>query len=904
MNHQEFGVHIALTKYPLGEVNEYIKNIGELYSNYKTNIAKYLGYKKDNEGVKSYLEPLYNPNVFHLFSHFDAAFISIIDSYKFTQRVFEPRGGLKNQLFSKNVSYQIISGSLIEGKSPTEVNDFLSKPKRYLNIVQLKITNGLVIGNGDDIFKSSIKRISEILEKYKIEDHVLVDSFNWSELVLIASHEQSDIITQALLEIRRIKLKELHNFEEVSENSLYKKWGVENILESHVFNDTHSYIGVDYNSLNSGVFNGDDDFETQIEWQIKPGHFPFFLQEAKSFLSGEDFDVARFTYGKTDFVVSEATPGKFKSNQDAFRQIRTNELLRNHVRKIKTKSSFKFGEQLMKAYSQDLSEGFSGPCSTENELERYLVDAEKKTAKYLRALNISRNIRKKVRKIIYNFNQGIQDPVLYIYYIDLYTLLNKFIDIIEVKHEVFETAITSGKVDRVSLAGDESSLDWQTHLKTKRVEDMINSYVEVFEEALQDRLLNNYNFEDLNEFSLDINSANTSILSSYDAIVKICATCFRDSYDTGIVTRINDIETISNSISVNYNIDNINCPPLVFATLLKEILNIDKKNFDQKNDILFDKLYEKWKTLISSDESELSEEEIRLMSYQRLDYFEIDFKKFYLTYFKRDDLFLFWHWGYALQNTSSYSSVGNFDEVNFIRELFRVMLISEALGFEGEHALENMKCPIPELKSFWDRHFKRLCRVVKILANLEEFKLWVQSLEEQVYQILYEINFPKPDEAKGIKIKKGMLNLKYKSIRDVILEWFYEEDTYGIKQPVDLPLEEFINNYESYLQDQKGESSNLDKIQKISILSYFCLDFIYNKFESKVKLLRRNYATGKPIPHFLIESSWYIDPMGGFFINCHEERKEFNHFNNCVLHLVWSLGVYLKKDQLFVQNES
>ncbi|MEY8850013.1 hypothetical protein AB9K26_14430 [Psychroserpens sp. XS_ASV72] len=894
MIHDKYGVHIALAKYPLGEVDNYIRNIGHLYSSYKNDIKQYLSCNEDFDSSSTYLNSLYNPKAFHLFSQFDVAFISLIDSYKFTQRVFEPKTIDQKNKVHKNVSYQIISGSLISGKSKNQVNRILNKKESFINIIQLKLSNGLIIGAGDLVLKSVINFIKSLLDKHGVKDYFIVDSFNWSEIVLIIVDKTPKIITKVLLELRLLKLESIENYETILDESLYKSWKEENIEKAHIFNDTNSYLGVDYNSIKNNKIDNNLEFNTRIDWQIKPGHLPYFLKHTNSFLHKE-LDEIKFIYGKTDFVLNELTPDKFQTNQLAFSEIRDNSKLRMHIRKIRTNIFVDLDKSVIELYTAEGENEFIGPCSSEKNLSAYVIDKDGNTARYLRGLNISRNIRKKVRKLIYNFNQGIQDPVLFIYYLDIRSLLAKFVKIIENRYKILYESLDNGEIDIHKIVEEDSMVYWPYQLKTKFLEDLINKYVIVFEEALQDRVLNSYNFEDLNEFSLDINSSSTSLLSSYDSIVKVCGKCFRDFYSNSLVTRINDVETISNSISVNYNIDHINCPPLVFSTLIKEVLNTQKMNDVKENREIFDRLKNKYNDIASDF---LNAEAIRLTGIQNLEYYEIDIKKFYLTFFQNEELFTFWHWTYALQNTSSYSSFGNFDEYNFIRELFRYLLMAVSLKFGSEDEAQIMECPLPELKTYWDRHFNKLLIIVKKITSLNEFNDWKNNLTKQTYHSLYEIDIAKPLKARRKEVRKLNLEKNYNSIYGIIDNYFHKKNEYGIIELKELSLEEFISQFEKLRADQRGQSNNLDKISNISVVSYYSLTYIYLKFEKHIKLLRRDYTNGKPVNHFLDRGKWFIDPMGGFFVNSPHEREDYNQFNNCILSIIWGLGVNFKKDQL------
>ena len=104
----------------------------------------------------------------------------------------------------------------------------------------------------------------------------------------------------------------------------------------------------------------------------------------------------------------------------------------------------------------------------------------------------------------------------YIYFIDLNRLLLQFIDKLSHLAAEVENTITKGTIS------SEFSSNTFIPLKTIFIQkELIDIYIDVFQEALDDRILNNYNYEDINEFSLDINSSLTGIVSSLDSLIVV-----------------------------------------------------------------------------------------------------------------------------------------------------------------------------------------------------------------------------------------------------------------------------------------------------------------------------------------------------------------------------------------------
>ncbi len=891
MKHTEYGVHIALSKYPMGRESDYINYLGKLYERYRDKIKEFLRLQEGSSGkkIEEHLAPLYSPSIFHVYSHFDIALVSFVDNMKFSQRVFEPFIEKEKKENIKNVSYQILSGSLMGDKSIEEYKKILNKEGTFLKVIQLKINNGLLIGSGNDLLQSILKKINLVFNDFKHDDFLVIDSFNWAEIILIVSCKDSNLASQILLYLRSLCLIDLESADLISKFCLYKQWEYDkkDIFNSHIFNDSQSYLCVNYEDYSKGVNFNNLDFKTQIEWQVKPGHLPYFLKESKEVLNVKTkqpetekpqfiYDNIYFKNGKTDFLIDELEPDRLTSNIRVFERLRNNVELRKHIRKVKTKPLFSIQNKiLLERYGEIEVEDFYGPSNVEDNLMSYKVDPYKDIVLHLRKLNISRNTRKKVRKVFYNYNMGIQDPILYIYFIDLHKLLKSFVQIIKTLADTITTPIIEGDTS--------SDMEFENFgvLKTKYVEDIIEDYLKVFEESLEDRILNNYNFEDINEFSIDVNSNNTCLISSLDSVLKLVSSCFRldvedDVSTNAIVTRTNETETQSNKLSVNYNIDHINNPILIYCTLMKEILNLEQTILLRSNSELWDSL----KTELSKD---IELKEIgKILSDSAIAYFEIDYKKYYLTFFEDTELYIFWHWTYLLQYTQMYSTIGCFDEANFREELFRLLLLLE--GVDARYEITELECPIPELQTFWDRHIFRLYELVKKIGKIDSFASIQIRLKKGIQKSIFDLQ---NDEEK----KSYSKSIAYKNFSKKIIK-FAIEDT-----------NQFINLKNQLFKDlhvaQKESTTKVEKLlffKALSVNSFYSLEYIAKRFNYKINLLRRNFITGEPEERFLkCKESWFIDPLGGFFINSVQDRKDYMEFNNVILHCLWSLGIVLKK---------
>lgn len=890
MQHSPFGIHIALSKYPMGNISSeklYIDRLSDLYSRYKEKIKEYilLSGEKEKE-VNEYLKFLYTPSIFHIYSHFDVAFISVIDNFKFPQRVFEPI--LKDDEILKSVSYQVLSGSIILNQQNEDFSWLFNSNEKFLKIIQLKINNGLLVGNGNLLYKECVNLIIKTFSNYGIKDYVLINSFNWGELLILCTHEDAGIIANALINLRKYTLSSITDKvskKKIEEGSLYFKWNLNNIQNAHLFSETLSHLGVDFESY--GNIENNKDFHTQIEWQIKPGHLPFFYKELENIgliEQGKNYDNVFFKNGKTDYLIQEVDFKKLLSNQRIYKELRTNETLRSHLRKVKTKVLFDIDKKNLEYFNKLSSSTFNSPHKTEFYLAKFKIKNINKISEALRKLNVSRNTRKKVRKIIYNYNLGIQDPILSVYFIDLYNLIDRFIqDLVELSTKIYNV-ISKGELSK------DLSIDSYGPLKTNYIEtNYIIPHVRVFEEAFQDRILNNYNYEDLNEFSLDVNSSLTSIVSSFDTIIKFFSNWFREEIRSNnpnvkksnyIITTINENATQSNRIDVNYNIEHLTNVPLVFATLIKEILNVDDIGNEKANNSNFIDLSREFNQLISE---ETSDENItfltEILNNYNFAYFEIDYKKYHLTFLKDDKLYIFWHWLYPLQSTHLYSSVGYFDETNFIKELFRLLMVLRTEDYD----FSKLECPIPELKTYWFKYFERIKYIVDKLCKTDSFNVIKTTLKKQI-ENAYK-NIVDPDKTVDENVLSRLIE------RGIEAKLGHEIDTLS-----SLSIDDFCAKMYGKI-NLEPNLKPYDIFNILTLISNYNLFFIYNKFNGKNHLLRRDYKTGKPVEHFLKNSrAWYVDTFGGFFINNIEERQAYMNLNNKMLYLIWHISMVLKKE--------
>ena len=1028
-------VHIALATYPIGKEQEFHEHIDSIYSDFREK-QKTL----NPDGV--HLSNVYfNPYRYHMFGHYNVGYISLIDNYKFAQRVFTSTSFPKNtfsyqiqtgslldtlpygmlilkglQSYFSNLPFppqlghvrtalikdverliqqgidsfiselssagENLTGSLIDNLtvfdlirkakpsflaqsdiqiplppgSPLEtykltkwisdgINAFYSE-KPYLQITNLKLSNGLLIGAGADFKNLVISKIRKLLMP-KIEDcvHILLNSFNWSDLTLILISGKPSLPFDIIYELRNLSFKDLFDnkeaalHSEVLKNTLYRsvfEFKEDEILNAHVFVDTHSYYGFSleiFEEKNSSSAFLYDEFKTIIEIEEKPGHLSSFVDSLVH--DGLISDSIRNKIGKTDYLLQKSVKGKdaspfhdnLKSNYNLFHHIEQGKLYR-HIRRIKTTPTF----PLTSAH-KGVPVDESVICDVTLELKKLIQKDEEVINRALKKLNLSRQLRTKIRKVFHSYKIGISDSILFIYFIDFIPFINFLKEFIERKSDTLEKLIHDGEYPVLK------NIDG---LDVNRIESVFDAILKAFEEAYDDRILNNYQFEDINDYSIDFNTSITQIISTTDSLIKMISPSLFEP-DGKLLIRQNELNTVSNVISINYNVFHLLEPSFMVNTIVKEILNNYNFHIDIGQHEAYASIINRSKIEIVAEYNEMlrlrSEPADEIMNDFKLIYYEIDLIKYFYTFNGNTELYVFWSWVHFLQHTGVYSSLGYIVERPFVNELIRIMLVV-AVFDESYFNDDRLECPIPELFSYWEKNYLNMKQRVKNVLRLQKFQELTKTLVNLYANetTSYLVNLEPGLRTNGLLTKMELLHLsemvstqkldpdKLKIIDDKFANRIisdklsnYLEKGNGNRSKLDnisLSMEMFNYYFSSKLEQGESLIFNKEFVDKspasgtadeemmvlfFNCLSYTILTWYYEKMKHELHLLRRDYQTGEIMMEFVNEYPdifLFIDPNGDFFTPNESARLEIMKFKHAVFYSLWHLGVVYKK-QIF-----
>lgn len=684
---------------------------------------------------KKYNYHLYNNSLkFHLWGKYDIVFISLAENFSLSNKVFLPTriddeyqpGYLKTHVLSGiplsigNDNYEEKFAKLLGYNCAYNL-----KQTSFIGISNLKLNNAFCIGNGLHFISLIRDKIESLLPKNSI--YFLVMSFAAFELSVVLFDEDIENIKEKILDIRELTVHELFMSEDEAKNSEIiansiltdeEKNNVGNCIHSHVFSDSHSFFGVRLDDENDWFVKEKQGFQTQIEWEIRPGHEKYvtnFINSAQLPFLTED---CYFIPGKTDYIFKTTdNDDNLSLNYKLFQLFRnpdgfpTNQYgkLIDHVRSIRTKILFetkrcKSKEELLPM----------GRIHGNQEIRDLYVSTLKDIhgiSKNLKRLKISRELRNRIIKVFFNFESAIQNPLFYGLFIDLSFFVNLL------KQDIFSQ---SSKVENFYLHQHEMELK-----RVSDIENTLSTLIDYFEESFNIRYINNYSFDDVSDFLIGYNSPIQQIITSFDNYFKsLYSLVVPNVVARNIITRVTELQTTSTLLSVNFSIYNLYEPGILFYYATKEIYtSYFKIDINATTNIKpLEKKYNDFchKYFLENPNSRSIHHKEHLTSFLPI-YFLVDYSRFDFFFKKDFKQFMFWHLSFIIQFPSIYDSTGDFNKEQFFKEFCRLLFIAiirdhednimqelESLS-EGENELIlKNNCPIPQMVHIWNRTYKEI----------------------------------------------------------------------------------------------------------------------------------------------------------------------------------------------------
>lgn len=943
-----FGIHIALATIPQNQEQQFLESIkNDFYNGYLENCKnnckkdefheKYWHHELDK---KNEISILYNPVRYYLLGNYDIAYISLIDNFKFAHRLFEPThdSGDTNDFVFNTHTLQNFCG--IPNNTEVELRDFFYEnlrnetqfQKYFIGICNLKLNNGLLVGNGLDFIKSVENYVLGLVKKnktlFKDDDIkiIVMQSYSWFEISLLIFSNHIDDISECIKLLRRSAIKDLDNHESIIENSLYKSLKPDNefiqIQDTNIFADTHTFIGLHSDLIEKNI---NDDYVnkfikedikllTEIEWQIKPGH----MHLLKNLINRDENLKSLFVEhsklmitGKSDYLIEESSQS-IVNNLHLLRYIIQNKdnRLFDHVRKIRTKILFEPKNEEDKNLKDRSVSNLASYLTKLAIKNSDISDINNK----LKALKISRQFRLKILKIFSNYNNGIQDIILFNLFLDFKVFIDNLIKIID---EEYNKWINSKDGDCLS----------PTEININSLEKTLVKWLDVFQEGYDIRILNGYQFEDIIDFDLDFNSSIEQLLSAYSTVSYEIGDLFYNNklkkshekkpkakyskytegeelsqfndkaVEFGPIIQLNYKDTVANYLSINYSVHHLTSPEFVFSTITKEILNSLKHDNDRLKEFTF-----KYNNNLRNLCSEIDSNYLNDMIASRLidpNYFINDALRFLINFNLDFELFYYWFWAYNFQNTSLYDKSGLFNEISFKQELFRILFLKKLYGFNEVKDV----CPLPELYTYWDRHYKEITKAVNVYYNKLKENGYLDDITLIVFYFTNDIFESELSDSDITKSQDGN-DIQANTVHARKIKALF---TLTSRLPQDLKelRHVYINNFNKRLEifDKLPYSDNEDTVNDILKLQQFIFHYllkIYNLNKKKVSLLRRDWQTGKVLNCFLINNDddhiYSIDQTGGLFFDNMSKLNEYFKLSSKSINFILDFSLKRKKN--------
>jgi hypothetical protein len=498
----------------------------------------------------------------------------------------------------------------------------------------------------------------------------------------------------------------------------------------------------------------------------------------------------------------------------------------------------------------------SAPLSWNDKLKKLAVTSKDfyNVDTRLKALKVSRQVRIKILKIFSNYNNGIQDPIIFPLFLDFTLFIRNLIQLIEFEYE--ESRHQS--------------------FKLRDLEKKLNENIKVFQEGYAVRFLNGYQFENISDFDLDFNSSIQQLLTSYGSLVYEYGRLFYNDNTYAPIIALNDTDTISNNLSINYSTHHLTSPEFVFTTLLKEVLN----QYDAHNDVLKGLLNSFYKD-IHSIKNNINESYLDDMLDNKLvdlNYFIIDAIRFAVTFNADFTLFSHWFWAYNFQNSSLFDTGGMFNEDQMRMEMLRILMIRKFYKIK-----QHPECPVPELFTYWERHYEKIEPIAGSLVKCIKDKKIDSFIKKiiQNYILTYE-NYP-----------KELLDMEQSNF----LNGFSLSDIVPMNL-INAQMRKIAFFYSDAVPSKKKGIHHMERLMFHSLIHQF------RENGQKITLLKRDWEKGTTLANhkkLYSDMIYAIDQTGGVYFNNVEKMNVYFKMNaRCLLEIIHFS--YLSKKEFIITN--
>jgi hypothetical protein len=464
----------------------------------------------------------------------------------------DEKGTAQHLLCSNGLKDTVFSGSEADRRMHEADNrewkeDSFKPDYPFIAISKLKLNNLLVIGTGELLIEAVCISVQEYIEKNNPSvKAILVKSFSCHEITLTLFSKSNyaslakimkDIREWSFIDLFKCNRKKHQKLRQTLNDlaskssgfSVIKSYAKEDKVtyeKSHVFVNTNTMFGYHANYLNNiselkrelgkkeNVTPPNfiaKQFTTQ--WDIKPGHLNLAKKVISDYLVENEikgFAIDLITMRAGQGVIIPTKP--YSINQlNIPIDILTKSELHKHLRQVKTDIDFVFSEPIDRNCDDGGHPYFNRFIT--NEPFSFRLSEIEDIRKQLHELFMFRVLRERVLHMFVNYNNGMDDPILFGYFIELKGFLNNIVKSISDIH----SANGSLRIeDRLSPNSD-------LH---KQFEDATG----LFDRAFANRFRQSYRMLEMTDYTLEYNGGIQQLISGLDAAYKAISVYMGEDY--------------------------------------------------------------------------------------------------------------------------------------------------------------------------------------------------------------------------------------------------------------------------------------------------------------------------------------------------------------------------------------
>lgn len=817
------GIAIGLTSLPFRQEREFYKNeiADSLFPHYRKAVRDNFSPLTTSPSLSEFDKYFYQPVPYYLFGSFDMAVLAVVDDFEMmarTFRAFDPMlSSAAKKPYRENFFYKVITGPTPQFKPEDSMvhiaaRTFLTEDRAPLFAMSLlKLNNVLLLGSGTEFLRTVIRFIHAVAKRQNAQRKnmhwILLESYAANEITLLVFTSSYSAAARLITTVREARMRDLL---QSGDKVLSEEEGTRlrqncmladltasgytsaDVLEATLFIDTESYFGFDFRLLDPthrSLLERIDPYDSMdllCQWSVRPGYLQNSINEL-----GNDSEVTTCV-GRGDL---------FERAKD----LTTRQMIQQVLLSLEPDSRPRHAKrrQTMPAMAGTVvhSLGIDEPSQGEYiepdlGLMCFSVADITEIQNRLRSVWAPKILTAKVLNAFTNFNDGILDPALYGYFIELLPLMEL------IQKTVVDWEDPQGKAGLGLICAT------------------LEKVTDNFERAYRNRFYNSYRMGDITDFNLDFKGGIQQLITSFDAAYK--AICSELGRPESFVYVAGSPGVYSTRYEVRLNYYHVFQPEIFASIANHEAANFYFTRFTEsapprfasacelaaaQNPSIRDKT--PGRVLLKLDEmrSRSNAKQRTLLNFVTrplFNYVFVDLLALYFGYNRNGRLWSYWYWAYFAQNSDAYSRAGKVDErqvVNFMLRMLWIQRIAQVQETEsikfGMEVFDNLFCEWqPILDQFLDWLWTE--------PELSTWNTEVVSYVKSKFHAMYHSSANETIDQITHRLEQGAVELRTKLERGETCQYSTVDDKSSFRF-----TEQILYAYLSLIKDRFGDGDIL-----------------------------------------------------------------------------------------------